>query len=75
MKYKNISTADYMARLTEKVESKIKFARENTAKAQVTTKRTYDQTLSHRQLKPGQLDLILMPRPETRFTRLGEGQS
>ena len=50
-----------MARLTEKIESTIKFARENTAKAQATTKRAYDKTSSNRQLEPGQLALILMP--------------
>ena len=73
MKYKNVSTAEYMAKLTEKIESTIKLARENTAKAQAKTKRTYDKKSSRRELKPGELALVLMPTSGNKIYSVWQG--
>ena len=73
MDYKNISTAEYVAKLSKNIESTLQLARENMAEAEAKMKQTYDKTSSIRQLKPGDLALVLMPTSRNKIFSVWKG--
>ena len=58
---KNVTTAQYVTRLTERIEATLKLVRQNMAKAQEQTKRQFDKASTERVLTPGELALVLLP--------------
>ena len=65
--YKNVSTATYIAQLSDKIEAALKIAKQNMTKAHVKTKQAYDKHSSKRALEPGDLALLLRPTSENKI--------
>ena len=65
--YKNMSTAQYMTELNDRIQATLKAAEQNVAKAQVKMKRAYDKHASIRTLNPGDLALLLVPTSDNKI--------
>ena len=57
----NMTTAKYVQKLQESIQTALRVARENTEHAQKKMKNTYDRNATVRELEPGDWTLILLP--------------
>ena len=65
-RYKNMSTAKYMAELNDKIEKTLTAARQNIATAESKMKLQYDKHSTERALDVGEWALVLLPTSENK---------
>lgn len=71
--YSKMSTLDYMTKLNDKIAATLSVAKENMSQAQAKMKAYYDKSATVRELKPGDLALVLMPTSSNKLFAVWKG--